>query len=64
MADPNHLAARLRAHARLFRQIAEQAWREDRAQELVRRADECTRMADAISAGPEGPSRVPQPRTQ
>jgi hypothetical protein len=52
-AVPNsrYLADRLRAHARLYRHIAEEMWNEDKAQELVRLADECTYAADSIMAG-------------
>jgi hypothetical protein len=42
------LADRLRAHARLYRHIAEETWNEDKAQELMRLADECAVAADAI----------------
>jgi hypothetical protein len=56
----NPFADRLRAHARLYRQIAEETWSEDRARELVRLAEECTRMADAVAAGDDAAvQRVP-----
>ena len=53
MAVPNsrYLADRLRAHARLYRHIAEEMWNEDKAQELVRLADECSNAADSIVTG-------------
>lgn len=53
IAVPNsrYLADRLRAHARLYRHIAEEMWNEDKAQELVRLANECTFAADSIAAG-------------
>ena len=49
-AVPNsqQLAERLRAHARLYRHIAEETWSEDRAEELMRLAEECAHAADAI----------------
>jgi hypothetical protein len=46
-----YLADRLRAHARLYRHIAEEMWSEDKAQELVRLADECIYAADSIAGG-------------
>ena len=51
-AVPNssYLAHRLRAHAQLYRHIAEEMWNEDKAQELVRLADECAYAADSILA--------------
>ncbi|MGE5268861.1 MAG: hypothetical protein ACM3JG_04225 [Thiohalocapsa sp.] len=49
--NSKYLAERLRAHARLYRHIAEQTWSEDKAEELVRLADECTQAADAVAAG-------------
>jgi hypothetical protein len=64
-----YLADRLRAHARLYRHIAEEMWNEDQAQELVRLADECTYAADSIVVGAAaaefdvaGPSAVEQNR--
>jgi hypothetical protein len=51
VSNSHYLADRLRAHARLYRHIAEETWSEDRAQELARLADECTQAADAIAAG-------------
>ena len=50
-AVPNsqQLAERLRAHARLYRHIAEQTWSETQAAELVRLAEECARAADALA---------------
>ncbi|MGN6572622.1 MAG: hypothetical protein ACTHLO_14535 [Pseudolabrys sp.] len=51
MPNSRYLADRLRAHARLYRHIAEETWNEDRAQELVRLADECIYAADSIAAG-------------
>ena len=52
-AVPNssYLAHRLRAHAQLYRHISEEMWNEDKAQELVRLADECAYAADSILAG-------------
>jgi len=49
--NPNYVAERLRAHARLCRHIAEEIWSEQKAVELLRMADECTRAADIIAAG-------------
>ena len=51
MPNSRYLADRLRAHARLYRHIAEEMWNEDKAQELVRLADECSYAADSIMAG-------------
>ena len=51
MPNSRYLADRLRAHARLYRHIAEEMWNEDKAQELVRLADECVFAADSIMAG-------------
>ena len=64
IAVPNsrYLADRLRAHARLYRHIAEETWNEDKAQELVRRAEECTFAADSIAAGAPPDSDVARPR--
>lgn len=39
------VAERLRAHARLCRQIAEQTWSEEIGQKFRRIADDCTRAA-------------------
>jgi hypothetical protein len=61
VTDPRYLAERLRAHARLYRHIAEETWSEDKAQELVRLANECTYAADAISPGREE-SHAAKPR--
>ena len=47
MPNSQQLAERLRAHARLYRHIAEQTWSETKAEELIRLADECTRAAEA-----------------
>lgn len=49
MPNSQQLAERLRAHARLYRHIAEQTWSEDKAAELTRLAEECARAADAIA---------------
>jgi hypothetical protein len=51
---PNALriAERLRAHARLCRQIAEVSWNEEVAGRLRRLADDCSRTAD--DAEPKG----------
>jgi hypothetical protein len=54
----HYLADRLRAHARLYRHIAEEMWNEDKAQELVRLADECAYAADAIGGGAAAENRV------
>jgi hypothetical protein len=54
--NSKYLAERLRAHARLYRHIAEQTWSEDKASELVRLADECTKAADAVGGGLEDES--------
>jgi 3-methyladenine DNA glycosylase AlkC len=48
--NSQQLAERLRAHARLYRHIAEQTWSEIKAEELIRLADECTRAAEAAEA--------------
>jgi hypothetical protein len=48
--NSKYLAERLRAHARLYRHIAEQTWSEDTAEELGRLADECAHAANAIAA--------------
>ena len=56
MPNSKYLAERLRAHARLYRHIDEQTWSEDKASELVRLADECTRAADAVAVGLEDES--------
>lgn len=58
MTNPNYIADRLRAHARLYRHIAEATWSEDSERELKRLADECVRAADAISAGEDTPGRA------
>jgi hypothetical protein len=60
--DLKYLADRLRAHARLYRHIAEQTWNEDKAAELVHLANECTQAADAIAAGVAGDETAPHPR--
>ena len=39
MPNSRYLADRLRAHARLYRHIAEEMWNEDKAQELARLSD-------------------------
>jgi hypothetical protein len=49
MTNSQHLADRLRAHARLYRRIAEETWSETKAAELIRLAEECARAADAIA---------------
>jgi hypothetical protein len=46
--NSQQLAECLRAHARLYRQIAEQTWSETKVEELIRLAGECARAADAI----------------
>ena len=50
------IAERLLAHARLCRQIAEAAIRDDVAQEFGRLADECLRVAAALD--PDAPARL------
>ena len=45
MSSAAHIAERLRAHARLYGHMAEQAWSEDLALEFRRMADECNRSA-------------------
>lgn len=63
MPNSRYLADRLRAHARLYRHIAEEMWNEDKAQELVRLADECIYAADSIAAGVTAvESEVARPR--
>lgn len=49
MPNSQQFAERMRAHARLFRQIAEETWSESAVAELVRRAEECERAAEAIA---------------
>ena len=51
MPTSHYLADRLRAHALLYRHIAEEMWNEDKAQELERLADECIYAADSLVAG-------------
>ena len=51
MPNSSFLADRLRAHAQLYRHIAEEMWNEDKAQELERLAAECSYAADSILAG-------------
>ena len=48
--NSQQLAERLRAHARLYRHIAEQMWSETRAEELIRLAEECVRAAEIAEA--------------
>jgi hypothetical protein len=50
------VAERLRAHARLCRQIAHESWNETTAIELTRLADQCIEAADNIE--PEPGSRL------
>jgi Leu/Phe-tRNA-protein transferase len=50
------VAERLRAHARLCRQIAEQTWSEEISQKFRRIADDCTRAA-AEADGEDGRDR-------
>lgn len=45
VAEYSKIAERLRAHARLCRQIAEESWSEDVAVRLAELADECTQAA-------------------
>lgn len=45
VSNASKIAERLRAHARLCRQIASASWNEESAQKLVRLADECARAA-------------------
>ena len=49
------IAERLRAHARLCRQIARESWNEVIASELVQLADQCMEAADNIE--PEAAGR-------
>ena len=46
------VAERLRAHARLCRQIAHESWNETIATELARLADRCMAAADNIEPEP------------
>ncbi len=46
------VAERLRAHARLCRQIAHESWNETIAIELARLADQCIEAADNIEPKP------------
>lgn len=59
MPNSKYLAERLRAHARLYRHIAEQTWSEDKAAELVRLADECARAAKVVAASDDDDSAGP-----
>ena len=45
MSNASKIAERLRAHAKLCRQIASVSWNEESAQELTRLAEECARAA-------------------
>ena len=47
------MADRLRAHARLCRQIAHESWNETIADELTRLADECIKAAETIEPAPD-----------
>ncbi len=55
-APASKIAERLRAHARLCRQIARESWNEEMAVELTRLADQCLEAADNIA--PEPHSRL------
>ncbi|MFN3658893.1 MAG: hypothetical protein ACK4UO_16720 [Pseudolabrys sp.] len=44
------IAERLRAHARLCRQVAEECWSEEIAANLCKLADDCTQAAAAAEA--------------
>lgn len=50
VALPNgsKIAERLLAHAHLFRAMACESWNEETAQQLVRKAEECTRAAAEV----------------
>lgn len=48
----DEVAERLRAHARLCRQIAHESWDETIASELARLADQCMEVADHIEPVP------------
>jgi hypothetical protein len=52
--NSSKIAERLRAHARLCRQVAEVSWSEEIAMRLGRIADECSRAAE--DAEPQGES--------
>ncbi len=57
MANASKIAERLRAHAKLCRQIASASWSEESAQELTRLAEECARAAaEADLEGAASPS--------
>jgi hypothetical protein len=45
VSNVSKIAERLRAHARLCRQIASASWNEEAAHQLTQLADECTRAA-------------------
>lgn len=45
MSDSSKIAERLRAHARLYRQIASASWNEEMAAKLTELAEECARAA-------------------
>jgi hypothetical protein len=52
VSNASKIAERLRAHARLCRQIASVSWSEESAQKLAQLADECSRAA--VEADLEG----------
>ena len=54
MPQPNKIAERLLAHARLYRKIAHASWNEDVAAEAQQQADNCVR--DAAGAGDDATS--------
>lgn len=62
MPNSRYLAERLRAHARLYRHIAEETWNEDKAQELMRLADECSAAAESIATGAADDADAIKPR--
>jgi hypothetical protein len=47
VSNASKIAERLRAHARLCRQIASASWSEEAAHKLTQMADECARAAAA-----------------
>ena len=50
VSHQSKFAERLLAHARLYRQIAGEAWNEETAKELEQLAEECQRAAENVDA--------------
>jgi hypothetical protein len=49
---PDKITERLFAHAELCRRIAADSWSEDIAQELLRLAEDCMRVAEVAGEAP------------